>query len=205
MARRNYWVIEGMADYGPVRLSKQLLATDTQDAHAEHSRKARTIYRAPSMPFAHALFSSLYLQRNSNPQAEEIRKFLREGMMDGISTLTRLIYAPKGETTDKVIHDYKQTTEKILTGNFVGKNGKIGVIEKGVLLAVLGDDNKKRIAEIYSWINLTPVYFSRINSRAIIPIKTVARFDVNSYRAYLNCYWNPEYSNSSLGVRAVRR
>jgi hypothetical protein len=33
----------------------------------------------------------------------------------------------------------------------------------------------------------------------------VARFDADSGRANLNCYWNPSYANSTLGVFIVRK
>jgi hypothetical protein len=185
-----------------VDLAKELLPAKTQDEHAQHREQAKGDFYTADMPLYHALFTSLYNQKN-NPQTEEIRAFIQKSMRaNWLMTLTRIAYQPKGN--DKIIHNCNTKEQYELQENIVGPDRKIVKEDSSALKALLGTDNIDEIKEVYNYINKTPTYIWRVNSKQKNVVERIARFNADSGRALLGCYRYPDYSNSALGVRASR-
>ena len=184
-----------------VELAKELLPAKTQDEHAQHREQAKGDFYTADMPLYHSLFTALYQQRNS-PQAEEIRAFIQKSMREKwLATLTRIAYQPKGN--DKIIHNYSTKEQYELQGNIVGPDREIVREDSLALKALLGMDNIDEIKEVYNYINQTPTYIWRVNSKQKNVDERIARFSAGSVGASLSCGRYPDNADSALGLRIV--
>ena len=210
----DYWTIKGVGYRGnevDVNLSKTLLdngSNKTQDEWAKYSTEAkkRKEFYTPDFPLYYSVLKAVKLgqslnQKGANEIRSTVKKFARENWL---MALTRINY--NQNTPDKIIHNYKQGNEEYsVDTNFIGQDGNISNLNPTKeLSALLGTDNVKEIGDVFQWLNETPTYLWRLNSRPDKQDERVARFGASSDRASLNCYRDPSDSYSSLGVRLAR-
>ena len=89
--------------------------------------------------------------------------------------------------------------------DFVGSDGDLDSINPiNELETLLGTRNKQEVIDVFSWLNETPTYLWRLNSRPDKLDERVAGFGAGSGGAILNCGRGPSGSNDSLGVLACR-
>ena len=202
------WKIEGV-EYRDgiytVNLAKQLLdngKAKTQQEWIDYRNQSNSFYTA-DMPLHHSIFKALYQQRDTT-EAKEARKFLEQQFREKwLQTLTRITYTPKGK--DKLTHNIGTQEQYEINENIVGENEQIINIKKPKFLeALLGSSNKEEINNIYKWITNKDAHIWRINKNPKQNLERVARFDLGSDWAYLDCYWGLDYSGASLGVNACR-
>jgi hypothetical protein len=190
-----------------VDLSKKLLdngTAKTQDDWAKYSleSKPRGDFYVGDMPLYHSVFRALF-KRKGQQDAEEARKFIQEQMRARwLMTLTRIAYQQKGK--DRVIHDFGTNQTYLINESIVGPDKVIEQEDSSALTALLGTGDINETKGVYNWINQTPTYIWRVNSKPKQVDERVARFVAGSGRAYLDCDRDPADSDSSLGVRIVR-
>ena len=203
----DFWTINNVSYRNgvyQVDFSKSLIGSGNekkQDDWADYSEQARKRngFYTGDMPLHHAIFASLYSQRDS-PQSEEARKFIQKSMREYfMTTLTRILYQPKGK--DKIIHDYKTSDEHSLEENISGPDREIKNSDSPALKALLGTDDIQKISEIYKWLNQTPTCLWRIKKPSDVE-ERIAVFIADSIRVYLNCNRYPDVLDRSFGVRA---
>ena len=203
----DFWTINNVSYRNgvyQVDFSKSLIGSGNekkQDDWADYSEQARKRngFYTGDMPLHHAIFASLYSQRDS-PQSEEARKFIQKSMRDSYPlTLTRIKYQPKGK--DKIIHNYKTSDEYNLEENISGPDREIESSDSPALKALLGSDDVQKISEIYKWLNQTPTWFWRIEKPSDVE-ERIARFIADFVGVYLNWNRNPDALYRSFGVRA---
>jgi hypothetical protein len=207
----DYWQIEGVNYNGEiyiVDLAKSLLdngKSKTQDKWAEYREqaiKANEFYTG-DMPLYHAVFSALFNQKDK-PESEEAREFIQKQMREKYPiTLTRIAYQPKGK--DKVIHNYGTSQKYEINENIVGKDREIIAGDSNALTALLRDGDIDKIKSVYNWINQTPTWIWRVNSKPESIDERIARFVAGSDGAYLLCGRDATLADASLGVRLVVR
>ena len=187
-----------------VDLAKQLLPARTQEEHAEHRNKAgKGEFYIADMLLYHTLFTALFKQKDK-PESEEAREFIQKQMGGHwLMTLTRIAYQPTGD--DLVIHNYNTKDRYEINASVVGPDRFIEARDSKALEALLGTGNISEINSVYNWISQTPAYIWRLNSKPIQVCERVARFLADSDGALLDCDGNPDFSDSSLGVRLVVR
>ena len=211
--REDYWTISGVNyrnNICTVDLSKSLIdngSSKNQQQWADYRSNATSSngFYTGDMPLYHAVFSALFKQKDTNfrQTAEEARAFIQKQMREEYPmTLTRIAYQPKGK--DKIIHNFGTNEKYELEENIVGPNREIIASDKKVLTAVLGSDDINEIKAVYTWINKTPTWIWRVNSKPANIDERVARFDAGSGRAGLYCGSYPGDTFASLGVR-IRR
>ena len=211
----DYWNIEGVNyknKFYSVQLAKSLLDNGnakTQAQWAEYSvlAKQNGSFYTGDMPLYHAVFTSLFKQKDnskSKKEIEEARAFIQKQMREKyLMTLTRIPYQPIGK--DKIIHNYRTNEEYELNEDIVGPDREIITGDKKALTAILGTDDIDEIKSVYKWINQTPAWIWRVNSKPKNINERVAWFVAGTGRAVLNCDRVPDYSDASLGVRVVVR
>lgn len=135
--------------------------------------------------------SRAYELRNKFPeQTESLRKFLYNGFRQYPNTSTRVIYCP--EKNDRIIHNYNTENEHILTGKVIGVDGFIQDIpDSKILKPFLGTKSINKINEVSNWINNTNTRLWRLNFKPVAKEERIVRFDADSVRLYLVCYWDP--------------
>ena len=198
-----------------VDLAKTLLDdgnAKTQEQWADYSKQAQKSngFYAGDFPLYHAIFTTLFKNRNGKQKdnIEEIRQFIKQKMIEKwLTTLTRIQYNPKKQK-DKVMHNYNMPDQYIIEADsFIGKDGLIKDTAnvKEPLHALLStQQDVKEINNVYKWLTDVDARIWRINSEVKNPEERVARFNVNSDRASLDCDRNPQNSNAGLGVRTAR-
>jgi len=206
----DYWRIEGVSYRGKlwdVDLAKTLLDDGnekTQDEWAQYSKNALSIgsFYVGDMPLYHSVFGALFSQKGKQ-ESEEARAFIQKSMRERYPmTLTRIFYKPKEK--DTIIHNYNTADRYSINEDIVGKDRAIIAKDSNALTALLGEGDINKIKAIYNWINETDTWIWRLNEKPKSVDERVAWFIADSDRAYLNCNWDPDSSNSSLGVRVVR-
>ena len=209
---QDFWSVPGVEYRNGIyriNLAKQLLNNGnakTQEQWIEYYKQAkqRGEFYTGDMPLYHALFTALYKQKDNlqkKSEIEEAREFIQKQMRKKwLTTLTRIAYQPNGK--DKVMHNYKTSEQYELEENIVGKDRFIESGDRNTLKALLLTDNIQEINSIYQWLNQTKTYLLRLNSKPENVVERVARFDASSVRTRLNG-WDPENSDSSLGVQIV--
>ncbi|MFC1682290.1 hypothetical protein ACFL0X_01595 [Nanoarchaeota archaeon] len=205
------WTISGVLYKGQphtVDLLKQRLdhgANKTQAEWAEYSKQARgnKDFSVGDFPLYHALFRALYEQKD-NPKTNEIRDFLEKSFVDyWLMTLTRLKYQPG---TDETVHDFGLASQYSISQDIAGPHEWVKDSQTPeVYQAILGDNDLQRIQDIYHWITKKDARLLRLNEKPNQIDERVARFYAGSDRAGLFFYRDPDYSNSSLGVRAAKQ
>lgn len=212
----NFWTIPNVKyrnEIYTVDLRKQLLDngnSKTQEKWAEYSRQAQKNngFYTGDFPLYHAIFTTLYKSKDGNQKnrIEEIRQFIKQQMINKwLMTLTRIRYAPKNQK-DKVIHNYDMPDQyAVEIDSFIGPDGFIKNTSnvKAPLHALLDtQQDTKEINSVYKWLTGADAYIWRLKSKVGNIDERVARFFAGSVSAYLNCNWNPQGSDSDLGVRA---
>ena len=194
-----YWVIPSEKQIW--HLAGTLNPSMTQDELAKYSSQEG--FHALSVPDHFELFQAMYDLRNNGGEIEKARRFVKGSMRNNfLNTLTRLQYASKGK--DKIIHNYKTSSERKLKTGLVGADGLVkDVLSLEVSLALTGK-KPEEIEEILSYINKTPAYIWRVNSKPSETDERVAWFDAGSDGAGLYCVRYPSYRDGSLGVREAR-
>ena len=199
-----------------VDLAKQLLGNGSskpQDEWIEYSKQAQqnNNFYAGNFPLYHSIFTALFNNKDGNQkdEIEEIRQFIKQQMLDKwLMTLTRIIYAPKGQK-DKVMHNYGMPNSyAIELDSFIGPDGFIKNTDKvkEPLQALLDtQQDVKEINSVYKWLTDVDAYIWRINSDVQNIDERVAGFGAGSVGAYLWCNRDPRDSYSALGVRVVRK
>jgi len=144
--------------------------------------------KIPSAPLFWAIADRAYELRNENPDsAETLRSFLQQGLRKYPNTSSRIIYEPFGQ--DEIIHNYNTSEQYSLSADIVGSDGEITDIpDKEVLEALLETKDIDKINKVSNWINGTPFWIWRLNSRPKQKDERVARFLVGSGRLLLDCY-----------------
>jgi len=211
-----FWSIPGVHyrnQTQTVDLSKALLdseATKTQDEWTQYSRQAQTRgdFYVGDFPLYHAVFDRLYQLRDDPAQqkaVQEAQTFIKSQMLaKWLMTLTRIQYKPKGK--DLVIHNYTMPDAYTVDETMVGPDEWVkNSHTPQAYQALLSADNLHDINAVYQWLTGKDAYLWRVNSRPRDTEECIARFGANSDGAYLGCGRYPQYSNSGLGVRVVRK
>ena len=212
-----FWTIPNVSYRGistSVEVLKSLLDNKkcrTQDDWASYSEQARTNgdFYVPDYPLFYATLEKMFDLRDSidyKQQVEEMRTTLQSlSRANWLMTLTRVQYSPKGK--DNIIHNYGLGDKYELQESFVGEDGELPAkSSENVYQSFLGTGNSvNKIKDVFQWLNETPTYIWRLNSKPKQLDERVARFGANSGRAYLYCNGGPTSTDSSLGVRAIRR
>ena len=195
-----------------VDLSKALLSGKTQEQHAEHRKEAITNneFYTQDYPLFHSMITALKENKDGQYRQKigEVRQFIKDlALKYWLMTLTRIQYNPNGK--DTIIHNYKQQDKYEAKIDFIGPDGYITNKKTGNVIKPLQAllNTKQSIQEInnaYKWLTDVDTYLWRINSKPGNIYERIARFSIDSGRAYLYCGRNPEYSYSSLGVRAAK-
>src|SRR3989344_6078504 len=208
----DFWTIEGVFYRGKVHavdLAKTLLdkgAVKTQDRWIDYTREARTRndFYLPDFPLLHGIVTRLYEQR-SQAGVEAIRAQVQAWTREKwLMTTTRIKYNKKGQ--DEVIHNYTLPDEERIDTSFVGPDEWIkGSTTPEAVQVLLGtSQSMQEINTVYRWLNGTDTYLCRKNTKLSQPDERVAKLYANSDMVILDldCYWDPQNSNSGLGVRA---
>lgn len=208
-----FWTIPGANYRGSpvnVEILKTLLDNGTakkQDEWASYSESARTNgeFYTPDYPlFYSALERAFDLKDDPNykTQLEEMRIVLKDfSRVNWLMTLTRIGYASSGK--DTITHNFGLSDKYLLLEDFVGKDGELPAGSPAkVYQSLLGTKSQiDKIKNVFSWLNETPVYIWRLNSKPTSVDERVAGFVADSGRAILGCGGVPTYTDSSLGVR----
>ena len=195
-----YWVIP--TEKGDFHLAQGLIPVMTQRELASFTSPEE--FRATSMKGYMNVLSALYDLRNTGSDAEDAMLFVRNAMRTAFpNTLTRIIYTPKGK--DTIIHGYKTPEQEKIRVNFVGEDGDITKVLSAEQSLVLTGRKPEEVAEIIRYINETPSFVWRLNSKPRSVDERVARFNANSNRAVFDCYGVDSVRYASLGVRVVRK
>ena len=216
---KDYWRIHNVEYNGETasyELAKTLLLEGerrSQEQWADYSLNARERgeFYTPDFPLLHGLIRAVYLQREESTrtkETQEIKEFFKDNMGKWLMTLTRVRNSSKGQTVDEVIHNYKQGQkygERIVKEEIVGKDREIVKADSRALNTLIGNGDVNEIKDIYKWVNNTPTYIWRINSREDNLIESVARVDADSDRAGLDCYGGASYVGASIGVRRAKK
>ena len=208
----NYWTITNVNYRNPTdayQLSKQLLPSKTQDQHAQHAKQAiaSNNFYTPDFPLLYNIIETTHNLRDDSTHkdtAEEIRQQLQKWVRaKWLTTLTRIQYTPTGK--DKIIHNHGLDDQYEIEQNFIGKNGQIPANSPEQLYKdLLGTKSSvQKISEVIQWLNQTPTYIWRLNSKPKKLTERVAGFVANSDRANFDCSRGPGSRNGSLGVRRV--
>jgi hypothetical protein len=188
-----------------VRLAKSLLDNGNakkQSDWIEYSKQARRNgdFYVGNMALQYSIFRALSLQ--TNPESLEARDFIKKSMREKwLATTTRLKYDPSGN--DEVIHDYGMPIQLKIGVELVGPDRFVDTNDSNVLNALLLDKDIARVNSVFNFLNGTNAYIWRLNSKPKKTDERVARFFAYSDWAYLGCDWDPDITNSCLGVFAV--
>jgi hypothetical protein len=150
------------------------------------------------------LFKAMYDLRDKGGEVEKARMFLQTTMRNNFpNTSTRVAYMPKGK--DVITHGYGTKSPSKIRVKFVGEDGLVNeVLSQEASLALTGK-KPEEVAEVMSYLNQTPAYLWRVNSKPSQIDERVARFYSDSIRAGLYGGRDPAYRYDSLGVRVVRK
>jgi len=193
-----------------VDLAKALLdngASRTQDQWVQYSQEVERndAFRVGDFPLYHALFTTLYRNRDT-PQyqeaIEQARTFIDKQMKaKWLTTLTRIGYQPSGQ--DTIIHNYNMPNQSTLQADVTGPDGLVSTLqgETALFKDLLGTEDMQEIQNVYHWLTNVPLYLWRVNAKPPQIDERVARFDADAGRTNLNCNRYPQYSNATLGVR----
>ncbi len=189
-------------------LQKGLLdngAKRTQDGWSHYTREARARhdFGVGSMPQYHALFATLFRQRDGpNREAiKGIRAFLRTSFREHwLASLTRVRCTAQGK--DRIMHEYGLSSQSEVLEDMVGPDELVtGAANKKPYIALLGTDDLEEVKGIYRWITGNDPRFWRANKKLENDYETVAGFLAYSDGLVLNCYGGQRGSYPSLGVR----
>ena len=216
----DYWSITGVqykGDFYVIDLSKSLLengAVKTQDEWADlySSAKSNNGFHTPDYPLFYGILRTLYAERNNSKYAAEIaktQKFLKDtSRARWLMNLSRIKYQPKGKGDDIIMHNYGTPDEYQRACDFIGNDEWVKDTTTPIVYSnlLVSSDSPQQINNVFQWLNDTDAYLCRVNSRSKKKVdERVVWFYADSGRAVLNCYWDPSYSNSSLGVRVARK
>ena len=140
------------------------------------------------------------LQATFPEQAESLRNTLQNGMRRYANTTTVVAYNPEGQK-DELIHNYQTSDAYSVNGEFVGKDSLIQNVQPFSLLeAILGTRDIAEINNIAQWLNNTPAYLWRVNSKPQERDERVAGFGAFSGRLDLYCSWGLHYQYPAFRV-----
>ena len=195
-----YWVIP--SEQGDFHLAQALIPAMTQADAIKHSSPEG--FRALDVPAYMQLFKAMYDLKDKGGDVEKAREFVQATMRNRFpNTLTSVKYASRGK--DTVVHNYEEGSSKKIRANIVGEDGLItDCLSLEASLALTGK-KPAEVAEIMSYLNKTPAYIWRVNSKPTSVDERVVWFIANSDGASLNCDRNPSFRNGSLGVRGARK
>ena len=127
-----------------------------------------------------------------------IQKLSREKWL---MTLTRIGYSSQGN--DTINHNFGLSDKYQSFEGVVGSDGEIPAGSSDDLYhSLLGTgDSITKIKDVFRWLNETPTYIWRVNSKPKSNLERVARFGASSAWAGLVCDGDPTDTSSSLGVR----
>jgi len=195
-----YWVIP--TEKGDLHLAQELLPPMNQSELAGFISPEG--FRAMSMEGYMDVLSALYDLRNTGNDAKNAMLFVRDAMRSNFpNTLTRIRYAPKGK--DTVIHGYKTPEQKKRRVTFVGEDGDITKVLSAEQSLALTGRKPEEAAEIIRYINETPAFIWRLNSKPQSIDERVAGFIAGSGGASLDCDRDVSDRVASLGVRVARK
>ncbi|MCD4760111.1 hypothetical protein K8R33_04455, partial [archaeon] len=164
-------------------------------------------FYCPDYPLFHAVFNTLYQNRegSSKEEIEEARTTLAD-LVNGkwLMTLSRVKYKPNGD--DLVVHNHGLGDSYEVQIPFVGPDGWIkesGTNSQQALQALLSTQQSPgEINDVYKWFREKDGHIWRVNSTPGSTNERVARFNAYSDRSNFDCDRNPQFSDSSVGVRA---
>lgn len=201
----DFWTIQNVNYNGKIsdyELSKNLLDSATQDEYIKNYliAKQNNGFHCADMPLQYAIFKALH--DSNSTEKEDARLFIQKSMREKyLMTLTRILYKPTKKTPDKVVHNYGLPNEEYIKAvDFVGPDRELILDDKNVLEALLLTNDTDEVKNVLKWINQTPVWIWRLNSKPNKLDGRVARFYADFVRANLSCNRNPSNRNSSLGI-----
>jgi len=194
------WVIP--SEKGDFYLAQELNPAMTQSELAGFASPEG--FRAMSMKGYMDVLSALYELRNTGSDAKSAMLFVRNAMRTSFpSTLTRVKYNLKGK--DTIIHGYKTPEQEKIRIDFIGENGDITqVLSLEQSLALTGR-KPEETAEIMRYINETPAFVWRLNSKPQSVDERVAWFCAGSVWAGFGCGRSGSDRSASLGVRVRQK
>lgn len=194
-----YWVIP--TEKGDLHLAQGLLPAMNQTELAGFTSPEG--FRAMSMKGYTDVLSALYDLRNTGSDAKDAMLFVRNAMRTVYpNTLTRIKYTPKGK--DIIIHGYKTPEQERVRVNFVDDDGDITKVLSAEQSLALTGRKPEEVAEIIKYINETPGFVWRLNSKPHSVDERVAGFGTGSGRAGFDCYRGGSNRYASLGVRVTK-
>ncbi len=195
-----YWVIP--TEKGDLHLAQELNPNMTQIELAEFTSPEGFV--AMSMKGYIDVLSALYDLRNTGSDARNAMLFVRGAMRNNFpNTLTRIEYSPRGK--DTIIHGYKTPEQEKIRVNFAGDNGDITKVLSAEQSLALTGRKPEEVAKIIKYINESPAFAWRLNSKPDSVDERVARFNADSNSANFDCDWNDSFRVASLGVCVARK
>lgn len=204
ISQGDYWKIENVNYRGKienVRLWKQLIPSMNYDSLVKYSIQAKSKgeFYSPNIMLNFAIFDALHNSKDSN-EKEEARTFIQESLKKYPTNLTGFIYNPKNQL-DEIIHNYKMPNEQFsYNDNIVGPDREIISADKNVLEKILGTNDIEKIKKVFKWINNTPTWIWRVNSKPTNKDERVARLYANSGWVVVDCDRIPSDGYPSFGI-----
>jgi hypothetical protein len=195
-----------------IDLAQQLLengAAKTHNDWLEYSREAakKNGFGLVSAPLYHALFTTLYQNRDSAQHkglVEKIRTFLHDTFAKTwVPALSSVKYHPQG-SPDLVSH---RMPDESMHANIVGPNEwlKAAQQSKEACKAILGTDDLQEINNVYKWISGKDACLHRVNNKPTNTTERVVALGVFiNERFYLNADDYVGINWPALGVRAAK-
>lgn len=201
-----YWRVPDVSYRGKTNqtfdLLHGLLPVMTQERAIARTRAAKPgDFVHADLPLYFAVFSALeQLQKKLDVSAPVA--FLQKSMRENcLMTLTGVEYAPEGE--DMVTHGVGTKNLHQQKANVVGPDRQITQEDGACLEALLGTGDVSEVGKVLQFINGTPIWIWRVNSRPREVATRVVRLYANSDGVDLDCNWDPQGSNPAFGVRRV--
>lgn len=198
----SYWTLP-QKDGSFIELAQELLPAMTSSQSAEYV--SQDGFQSPSArDFVSKVCATLYDLRNTGSEAENAMKFIRSmARANFLNLQTGFRYNPKSK--DRVMQDYGRKNQDSIAINFVGSDGRLtDVLSLEACLALTGS-KPEEVEQIMEYINGTPSWAWRLNSKPTERVERVAGFVVDPLGASFYCDWLPDSVYPSLGVRVARK
>ena len=173
---------------GTYRLFRKMTPAMTRDqlAGLYEKEKKKGNPHPTDMPLVWALATRALELRNEE-ESDQLKLFLKKGFRKSPNTLTIIVHNPSED--DVVIHNYGTQDDYSFTTQVTGNDTWISELtDSAILENILGTQDTQKINEVAQYINGTPAYLRRINTKQNQKVERVARFDAYRNRFVFE-YW----------------
>lgn len=191
--------------YRQAEFFEQLTPSMTQDRLAElyEQEKQKGNPVPMDLPVFFSLCKTAYDLRDSPDFGKHAERF--KGFVQGIvrsvypNTLTRVKYQPAGE--DIVVHNCGTSDEYRRPAEIVGPDREIVSADAGAIEALTSHPNVDQVKSVLSWLNGTPAWLWRVNSKPKRSIdERVVWLYAFSYRLGVGAYRVPQVVSPAFRV-----